>query len=149
MKRVLVRRGVTRTVFLTCRWAVKVPGGYGGMLVRGWLANRSEWRQRHRRRVCRPVLSLLHFVLVMPRAQHVGWIDDSQQTGPWDGCRGDKAKPSSWGWFGDRYLLIDYDLSWRVDRGIIGGIYFGWQEWRYGGADLCPTMLRFLERYRP
>lgn len=127
------RRGVTRTVFVGRRWALKVPTvHYRRNFVRGWLANRSEWRQRKRRDVARPVATLFHFVLVMPAAKVTGadaahiWPYE-----PWVDRAGDDAKPCSWGWFGDRWLLIDYDRAWEdSDRGIVGGIYYAIQERR-------------------
>jgi hypothetical protein len=120
---VTVRRGVTRVVFVGRRWAVKMPSVGYAWGVRGWLANRSEWRQRRRRGVARPVLTLGHVVLVMPVAERIG---------RWDSVagEGDEAKPSSWGWFGDRgWLLVDFDRAWEQDdRGWVGGLYYGRQE---------------------
>lgn len=136
-----IRRGVTRTVIVGRRWAVKLPIGLGmsfhglaGDLVRGWLANQSEWRQRRRPGVARPRLTLLHLVLVMPAADWVG-SDRFSVKGPWQsidpadvGAR-DEAKPSSWGRFGDRWLLIDFDRAWERDgRGLVGRLYYGHQE---------------------
>lgn len=129
MPPVEVRRGVTRTVYLWGRWAFKVPGGYGNHGLRGWLANRSEWRRRKGRRKCRPVATLLHFVLVMPRAERVA---EFGEPGPWDGKHcGDARKASSWGRFGGEWLQLDYDLSWcQRDRGLVGALYYGMQERR-------------------
>lgn len=146
----IVRRGVTRTVFVGPRWAVKVPrlqmdrpSGWRavhseiGWVVRGWLANRSEWRQRHRADVARPVLTFGHFAVVFPAAIEVG---DDRLTdpgpGPWvgfedieDGRRRDELKPSSWGRFPDGWRIIDFDRAWDQNgRGIIGSLYFGNQE---------------------
>jgi hypothetical protein len=116
-----VAHGVNRTVLLAGRWAFKLPWGLGHVPVRGWLANRSDWRQRARPDVCRPLWTL---VLVMPRAEQL-WSRDL------DGYayEGDETKANSWGRFGDHWLLIDYDRSWDAhDRGLIGRAYWGNQE---------------------
>jgi hypothetical protein len=120
--RLQVVHGVNRTVVLAGRWAFKLPWGLGRVPVRGWLANRSEWRQRTRPDVCRPRWTLGHVVLVMPRAEEI-WGEDL------DGYfySGDEAKADSWGRFGDRWALIDFDRSWD-DRGFIGRLYWGNQE---------------------
>lgn len=121
-----VVHGTCRTVLLTGRWAVKFPWGLGRQPVRGWLANRSEWRQRYRANVCRPSLSLAHVALIMPRAER------SAREGELSFCREDETdeqKSSSWGYFGDRWLLVDFDRSWEThDRGLIGRLYWGNQE---------------------
>lgn len=144
------RCGVTRRVFLAGRWAVKVPRvhlvertpgahivhGWAGWALRGWLANRSEWRQRRRPDVARPVLTLAHVVLVFPRADEVGDDRTEDVPGPWsghedieDGRERDERKPSSWGRFAGQWLIIDFDRAWEsADRGIIGGVWFGYQE---------------------
>lgn len=145
----IVRRGVTRRVFLTERWAFKVPlvtlddrwrHQFLRWAVRGWLANRSEWRQRSRPDVAEPVFSFFHFVLVMPRAITTGdaeGFEETDPTKPWfgyelidDGRKTDEMKPSSWGWFGEErgWLHIDFDRSWEHPRGCVGGIHFWRQE---------------------
>lgn len=99
----MIVRGVTRTVILTRKYAIKLPGGLSGSIVRGWLANRSEWRQRKRREVSRPIGTLFHFALLMSRADRVGLEGED---GPWMKRRGDIRKPSSWGLFGTKWLRI-------------------------------------------
>lgn len=123
--RVELHHGVNRSVVLVGRWAFKLPWGLGHSPVRGWLANRSEWRQRLRPDVCPPRWTLAHIVLVMPRANEV-----SENMRPdYDGLDGDEAKPSSWGRFSDEWLLIDFDRSWEPDdRGFVGALYWGRQE---------------------
>jgi hypothetical protein len=121
----IARNGVTRLVVLAGPVAVKLPRL--GNVVRGWLANRSEWHQRGRDDVARPWLSVGHIALVMPRADEV--CDDEYRREPSDGEVGrDEAKGSSWGRFGDRWLLIDFDRSWEPPRGLVGSLYFGRQE---------------------
>mgnify|MGYP001560855129 CR=1 FL=1 len=131
------RWGVTRTVFVGRRWAVKVPSLHHRNLVRGWLANRSEWRQRHRTDVYRPLLTLGHLALVFPAANELAvegdWAEPTFD-GPWTGHEDieenrDERKPSSWGRFGNRWLIIDFDRAWQQhDRGLIGRLYYGRQE---------------------
>jgi hypothetical protein len=138
---VIVRSGTNRTVLLSDRWAFKLPWGQGHSPVRGWLANRSEWRQRLRPDVCRPRWTLGHVVLVMPRAARTAeeMLEHGDQCPPsfrlWIraviGCDGesDETKPCSWGWFGHRWLLIDFDRAWdESDRGLVGGLYYWNQE---------------------
>lgn len=120
-------RGITRTVFVGRRWAVKVPSLHYRKPVRGWLANQSEWRQRHRRQVCRPVATLAHVALVMPAADRIG---TASEHGPWVGLEPDEGKPSSWGRFGHRWLLVDYDRAWEPPHGLVGAVYYGLQERR-------------------
>lgn len=120
----VVTTGVSRTVVLAGRWAFKVPSRRGGF-IRGWLANRSEWVQRDREGVARPVLTLGHVVLVMPRAERT-WPEPYR----WEsyGDDGDEGKGSSWGLFGEHWLLIDYDRYWEHPRGLVGGLYVANQE---------------------
>lgn len=119
----VVRTGVTRTVVLIGAWALKVPKRT--YLVRGWLGNRSEWRQRNREGVASPVFTLAHVVLVMPRAERT-WPEPYR----WEstGDDGDEGKGSSWGLFGVHWLLIDYDRYWEHPRGLVGGVYLANQE---------------------
>lgn len=124
------RHGITRTVFVFRTWVVKVPSWRHRSLVRGWLANRSEWRQRHKPNVCRPALTVFHMVVVYPRAHWVG-VDSGRGSGPWVGRDGDEGKASSWGRFRDRWLLIDFDAAWEHPRGLVGGIYY-WNQERLG-----------------
>lgn len=124
---------MTRTVFVGRRWAMKVPTlRYRRNMLRGWLANRSEWRQRKRRDVARPVATLFHLVLVMPSAYCTGDQLQGKLEGPWFDRAGDEAKPCSWGWFRDRgWRLVDYDAAWEPgDRGLVGGVYYWIQERR-------------------
>lgn len=134
-----VTTGVTRTVYVGRRWAFKVPrldlaglrpGQHRVGLVRGWLANRSEWRQRHRPDVARPVATLGHLVLVMPAADHVPPNDSPPPCAPawWPGESADEAKGSSWGLFGTEWKLIDFDRAWTEhDRGLVGRLYYAGQ----------------------
>lgn len=101
-----------------------------GTFVRSWLANRSEWCQRDRPDVARPLLTLLHLVVVFPAADEVA----VGRGVPWQARAhshshsGDEAKASSWGRFGHRWLLIDYDRAWESPRGFVGGRYYLHQE---------------------
>jgi hypothetical protein len=143
MSEIHVRRGVTRAVVVGRRWVVKFPRlqlfsrspetriahSRLGWATRGWLANRSEWRQRHRPDVAQPVLTLGHLAVVFPAAARVGGDDIA---GPWldpHGRRDDECKPDSWGLFPDGWRIIDFDHSWEEDdRGVVGRLYYGRQE---------------------
>lgn len=124
----VVRSGITRWVILIGPVAIKVPRN--DYAVRGWLANRSEWKTRHRPEVNRPILTLGHVVTVYPRAERIATPDDAGPFGASDRFTydGDEQKPANWGWFGDRWKLIDFDRSWDDPRGLVGALYFGRQE---------------------
>jgi hypothetical protein len=120
----IVRTGVTRTVLLVGRYAVKVPtlrgvhpGGFRGRLAgvaRGLLANLSEhtwsrygpWAGK-----VAPVLwsGLGGFVQVYPRCEPLAGGD----RGPLpqlDPCPGD-VKPDNFGWLGRRVVRLDYTMD--------------------------------------
>lgn len=136
----IVARGITRTVLLTRRYAVKLPSlraydnGIRGLLwsvCRGILANQceAEWWESAtpaaRRALC-PVLRswLGGIVNVYPRCEP--YEDDSHWArGTWqrpDGMAdagwpiGD-LKPPNLGWLGEgddrRVVAIDYDMNWN------------------------------------
>lgn len=114
--------GVTRWVLLIGPWAIKIPKNF-----RGWLANQSEWRQRKRIDVARPKLTLVHFLVVFPRADEIG------RWGPEDFVRRheyslEESKGSSWGKFGGVWMLIDYDRAWQHPRSLIAWPYYWNQE---------------------
>lgn len=134
-----VGKGVTRTVWsLGPNWVVKIPNW--GCLVRGYLANQSEWRQRHRPDVAPPVLSIFNVALIMGRAERnllthverIGPPADIQITEDGvDGHRGDEAKLCSWGYYPESgWRLIDYDRAWDPDQRspITGRLYYWNQE---------------------
>lgn len=125
-------RGITRYVVGVGPYAIKLPWGYGRSVLRGWLANRSEWRQRHCPDVNPPFLTLGHFVLVSRRAEQPisdEWWEANIR--PWlvrTYCA-EESKPCSWGLTADGWRLIDFDRAWHADdRGLIGGVYYGRQE---------------------
>lgn len=140
----MIARGVTRTVLLVGPVAVKFPGGYGisdgphNMALswlRGWLANQSEWQQRHRPDVADVLFTFGHVALIMRRGKPV----PLEAAGAWDdveavnlgrmGYSAEESKPSSWAEFNGDWKLIDFDRSWHQDqRGLIGRLYWGWQE---------------------
>lgn len=136
-----VGKGVTRTVWSFGRhWVVKVPNR--GWFLRGYLANQSEWRQRHRPDVAPPVLSIFNVALVMARAErdllnHValfGPPDDMPITEDGvDGHSGDEAKLCSWGLYPAGWRLIDFDRAWVLEQRspIIGRLYY-WNQERLG-----------------
>ena len=122
--------GITRTVLVTDNYAIKVPSLHHRLLVRGWLANRSEWKQSWRTDVHPPLYTLGHVVTVYRAALTLDGLDSS--TAPWQDIppryTGDEAKRSSWGVVAGRLALIDYDRAWEDPRGIIGGVYYWRQE---------------------
>lgn len=100
--------------------------------VRGWLANRSEWQQRHRPDVARPIATFLHLAVVYPRADALApSCDQWQRTMVTVGYRPEEAKPSSWGRFGGGWRLVDFDRAWQYPRGWVGGLYY-WNQERLG-----------------
>lgn len=132
-----IGQGVTRTVYGTRRFAFKVPRLRDGWrdwplnVVRGILANESEWHNRHRRDVATPCVSLFHIVLVMPRADSVGnWDPEDAESAPIFqlGYDHEELKGDSWGCFDGVWLLIDFDESHREPRSLLGHWYWGRQE---------------------
>lgn len=125
-----VTRGVTRTVILTHKWAIKLPSLSYQWGIRGWIANQSEWAQRDRKDVCYPLLNLGNVVLVFLRARPAGLSEGVLKM---MGYTGDEAKPSSWGKLDCvsgrcRHVLIDYDNSEKDPRSRVGEWYWGKQE---------------------
>lgn len=120
----IVAHGVTRRVWLTPRWAVKVP--QPSYFVRGLLGNRSEWKQRFRLDVNPPLVTLGYLVSVYRRADEVD--DWDWWPGVIPGYSREESKPSSWGRFAGCWLLIDFDRAWEHPRGPVGAIYYGRQE---------------------
>lgn len=142
--------GSTRHVYRIGKYAVKVPNlnkrptRWRGMFLRGVLANRSEWKQRKRHDVVRPLATLFWIIQVYPKVDPIPDISWNF----WDktvrkdlieaGYSKEESKPSSW-CFGPnipvlssraslppRYLLIDYDRCWDEPMGWLGK----YQEWR-------------------
>ena len=133
-------RGVTRTVLRVHRWAIKLPGGHGGYsperLLRGWLANRSEWKDRHRPDVIAPVFSLGGFLNVYPLADALVTGVEPQPWNVFCGYSHEEAKWSSWGCFDGRWLLLDYDRAWQPEgRGWVGRWYYGRMERRFAPSS--------------
>lgn len=147
-----VGKGVTRSAWAFGRnWVIKVPNR--GRFLRGYLANQSEWHQRDRPDVARPLLSIFHLALIMPRA-HTTLLTHVEQHGPAvtshigtildpaaptitedgvDGYVGDEAKLCSWGLFWNGWRLIDYDRAWDPgQRSLITGRLYYWNQERLG-----------------
>lgn len=125
-----IDEGVTRWVLCIGNVAIKFPKN-----LRGWLANESEWRQRKRSDVNRPYISILHFIIIYPRASEVG--DWDPEDCPHDVSiniehkSNEEKKGSSWGLFKDKWLLIDFDRAWERPRSLIGFFYYYNQERLY------------------
>lgn len=131
-----LRRGITRTVILTRRHAIKLPSlrpygnGLAGLLwsvCRGILANQSEaewWRNADpdtRTKLC-PVLRswLGGIVNVYPRCEPFGVVphvemamfERTYRPLDLDPCPGDE-KPDNYGWLEDRLVRLDYDMNYN------------------------------------
>lgn len=121
----IVRRGITRTVLLVGRWAIKIPslrahdGGISGVLwswTRGVQANLSEVGWSNSPGTCPVIWSLAGLVNVYPRCDPV--IEDLGDEeyraigflGPVD------PKPSNVGLLDGHLVWIDYDMSWNDCR---------------------------------
>lgn len=121
MSRIEVRRGITRTVGLIGRWAVKVPSlraygnGVRGVLwsvTRGIQANLSEYEWSGSPGTCPVLWSLAGLVNVYPRCE---LVDDDAPI-DWDAigflAPVDRKAPNV-GVLDGRVVLIDYDMSWN------------------------------------
>lgn len=121
----IVRRGITRTVLLVGRWAIKFPSlrahgdGIRGVLwswTRGVQANLSECDWAGSPGICPVSWSLAGLVNIYPRCDPV--IEDLPEQdyrsigflGPVD------PKPHNVGMLNGRLVWIDYDMSWNDCR---------------------------------
>lgn len=113
------RRGVTRTVILTKRHAIKVPSMRGGWrgprallwsLTSGIQANLSEWEWSGMPGTCPVLWSFAGLVNVYPRCAPVpdGADVDYDAIGfPY----GTDRKPDNVGYLDGRLVWVDYDMS--------------------------------------
>jgi hypothetical protein len=152
-----IGRGVTRSVYKVGNKAVKLPNGYAGYLpwklLRGIMANQSEWNQRKTRDdIVKPLWTIFWVVQAYPIAK----APESGQT-MWDvamrlelieqGYSAEEAHYMAWMWLDDRLLLVDYDRSDEEPRTRLAKLYF-WNEdrkynkWaRDGLYDIPPNEL--------
>lgn len=138
-RRWCIRRGITRTVLLTGRWAIKVPSlraydeGLRGRLwslTRGVQANQSEatWgRHTYGADALCPVLRSLFggLINIYPRCDPVP-VDAAGEAlidlpAAQDIPLGD-AKPDNFGLLDGRPVWIDYDVSYNGCRHDLGGV---------------------------
>lgn len=119
MKRVTT--GITRTVFLTKRYAIKVPTGRGlypngfkGLLkgiATGYLANLSEleWSDWHKDKVAPVLFSFFGIVNIYPRCKVVAFGDKVVipllHPDPGD------VKHDNYGIYKGRVVRLDYSIS--------------------------------------
>jgi hypothetical protein len=118
----MVRRGITRTVLLVHRWAIKVPSmrshdaGLRGVvwsIARGLCANLSEQEWSGSPGTCPVLWSWAGIVNVYPRCQPVTHdLTDAEYDavgllGPGD------RKPQNMGWLDGRLVWVDYDMNWN------------------------------------
>lgn len=125
----LVKTGITRWVLLIGPFAIKFPKS-----LRGYLANQSEWRQRKRPRVNRPIISLFHLMIVFYRATEIGKWEPKEfnvSSRYWYGIEysNEEAKGESWGLVKNCWVLIDFDRAWENPRPVIGLLYY-WNQAR-------------------
>lgn len=127
--------GVTRTAWKVGRWAVKIPNW--GWFIRGYLANRSEWDQRHRSDVNAPLwriglIAVYPLAVTMDRDAADRFERDRTPVLLEAGYSQEEAKPSSWGCVDGRWLVIDFDAAWATPRrGAVGRLYY-WNQERLG-----------------
>jgi hypothetical protein len=115
------RYGVTRTVLLIGKWAIKIPSLRGSCLgrkeiiggfCRGVLANDSEREWSGTPGVCPVLWSFGGLVNIYPRCEPVAETENIDYDaigfiGPTD------RKPENLGWLNGRMVWVDYDLSWH------------------------------------
>ena len=118
----MIRRGITRTVFLVGRWAIKVPSlrtngdGLAGVMwsvSRGLQANLSERQWSEVEGVCPVRFSLAGIVNVYPRCEPVESFDGDYRTGGAVFLPPSDKKPQNLGRLCGRIVWIDYDGSWN------------------------------------
>jgi hypothetical protein len=135
---VLIRSGITRTVWLVGRYAVKVPSlrrygdGLSGALwslCRGVLANQAEatwWRNSHNPNLCPVLHSWLGGIIniyprctpyeVTPAVEQAMFHRETRALPELDPWPGDE-KPDNYGWLptadGPRLVRVDYDMNYN------------------------------------
>jgi hypothetical protein len=118
-----IRRGVTRTVLITRRWAIKVPQlkghdkGLPGVLwslARGLLANLSEQKWSHTPGVCPVRWSIAGGLInIYPRCEpidHEPTPEEYESTGYFGPA--DKSR-SNVGHLNGKLVFLDYDQEWN------------------------------------
>jgi hypothetical protein len=120
----VVRTGISRTVILVGRYAVKIPAtrrGTGALGTRGriWsfahgiLANLSEQEWSDTPGVCPVLYGFAGLVNVYPRCEPVT-IQHEQVDYDAIGFLGEcDRKPDNVGWLNGRMVWVDYDMSGR------------------------------------
>lgn len=126
----IIRRGITRTVILTPRYAIKLPSlrahgdGLAGLLwslCRGILASQSEieWHSyKDQEKVLCPVLwhGLGGMILVMPRCAPLPVDSEGEYDGelPVLNPNPGDNKPENYGLLDGRIVRTDYDMSFNA-----------------------------------
>lgn len=129
----IIRRGISRTVILIGKYAIKVPSlrthgdGIRGSIwsfARGVVANHSEitWYQYDVKNLC-PILwhGLFGLVIVMPRCEQY-IVDDKTEEKMYTGdfCPVDfdilitDNKPENYGILNGNVVMVDYDMSFNA-----------------------------------
>lgn len=105
----MIRFGITRTVFLTKRFAIKIPTFRSWQLfLTGLLANMQEafwWEAtNHDQRLCPVIFSVVGgWLVIMRRAEPAEEVDYSR----FDGLPLD-PKPTNFGTLNGKTVMIDY-----------------------------------------
>lgn len=125
-----ITRGVTRTVILTKKYAIKVPklhdskGHRAWTWARGLLANISEYdctmyanTAYKTPQVCPVVKSYLGGIVnVYPRAEPLGTYDQQSLDELYDTLEfktPSDVKPDNLGWWNGHFVWLDYDMNWN------------------------------------
>lgn len=112
-----MKQGATRWVFLTKKWAIKIPRlSRWRTFLWGLLGNLQEveFSRLNCDRLCPVKFSLpLGFLVVMPRVQEMtpeefDRFDYDEFIKMKGGIIPAEPKPSSFGWLGDKVVCIDY-----------------------------------------
>ncbi len=120
-----IRRGVTRTVFLTKKYAIKVPRRYkckghkAWTFVRGWSANMSEsdWSGYEQGGHC-PVIKtfLWNLINVYPRCQVATEAEVDEHYPKMLFKTPADTKATNFGWYKGEFVWLDYDMNWNDCR---------------------------------
>ena len=120
-----IRRGMTRTVFLTKNYAIKVPrrkdckGHKAWTFIRGWSANMSEadWSGYGKTEVCPVVKSYLwNLINVYPRAVVATEAEAEENYPKMSFKTPSDTKATNFGWLNGNFVWLDYDMNWNDCR---------------------------------
>lgn len=120
-----IRRGVTRIVLVTKKYAIKVPrlydckGHKAWSFVRGWAANMSEWDWTNYEgaEVCPVIKSYFGSLInVYPKCR-VATEEEAELNYPKMRFKTPSdTKASNFGWYKGKFVWLDYDMNWNDCR---------------------------------